>query len=623
MAGLFNDVVAFVARVDLLAALGREIGSSNKAQIQEGAVLSAAVSLAGLADAVKLPPGQAWIERELPAIDGSLNRAAELVANDGYDDYHRLGHDVITGLLGVDRQVMAAHIADASGLTTDGASEVLVVTAWVVVGHLADRYQHGESIEDLTNLLQLERHDLRQAGWDPWLDGTFADSREHHLDDEPTAAVTSSFGAAGAQAIGTPTSSPQDTRHLGSDPYSEVERLRPAERSKWPMVVGALLLLVVAAGAAALLLRSSEAGEQIANPDPASGSASTADDAASDGTDDGASDAAGDDDESSLSSTTTSTAVESDTTNTLDLTDAVDVPEVVEYSLGLSDPQNASDAGGTVDLSLNTVSGEVCYAFDITGVQTPYAAHIHIGPSAANGGITVDFGMVEQPDSGCLEVHPADVVAAASSPSARYIEAHDPSGAFSVRGQLQEANAVVPAPEAPVDLDGQAHAVIVDGGIVLRGTVADQQTMDAFVGSYADLDGTAIQVANEIGIEAGAEPPSDRVLIEDSVFFDFDSVEISDEADEVLVGIARVIAARPAWSVAALGHTDSSGSPFYNFSLSLRRAQVVQQALTDLGAPPLAVTTEAFGPLAPRADNETADGRAENRRIDFVVDTGS
>lgn len=620
MAVLFNDIVGFVARIDLLVALEKEVGPSSKPEIREGAVLSAAASLSGMADAVRLPSGRTWLERELPAVPGSLDRVADLVPG---DEPHRFGRHVITGLLGTDPERLAEEIAESSALTSDGALEVLTVTAWIAFSQLADRHQQGQDIESLIDLLKAEKHDFREGGWVPWLDSTLGESRKALDADRSPSGITPLTGTATkpateAKAVGTALSAKTafadgDGRPQDQDRYSDVEHLRPNERSRrLPLAAGLIVLLLVMAGAAALVLRSPDSGDGTASLDPAGASTSTTEGAAQGDTE-------GDTGGSTPSTTTVTSAEPTEETTTLDLTEQTELPEVVEYAVALGDPQGVSDAGGTLDLSLNTMSGEVCYLFDVSGIEAPYAAHLHIGPSAANGGITVDFGMVEQSDSGCVQAHPADVVAAVSSPSIRYVEAHDPSGAFTIRAQLEEGETGTPQPEPAAELDGRAHVVIIDGNVVLRGAVADQETLDGIVLSYRDLDGTTIQVIDEMRVEPGAEPPSDQVLIEDAVFFAFDSVEITDEANETLTGIATLMTARPDWALSVLGHTDSSGSPFYNFSLSLRRAQAVQQALIDLGAPQLAVTTEGFGPVVPRAGNETADGRAENRRIDFMI----
>lgn len=67
------------------------------------------------------------------------------------------------------------------------------------------------------------------------------------------------------------------------------------------------------------------------------------------------------------------------------------------------------------------------------------------------------------------------------------------------------------------------------------------------------------------------------------------------------------------------GHTDAQGDRDENVTLSLNRARAVVSGLVGLGVPAARVRAEGFGPDRPLATNETATGRAQNRRIEFRV----
>jgi len=68
------------------------------------------------------------------------------------------------------------------------------------------------------------------------------------------------------------------------------------------------------------------------------------------------------------------------------------------------------------------------------------------------------------------------------------------------------------------------------------------------------------------------------------------------------------------------GHTDSHGTDSTNLSLSQERAEAVRQyLLANMNLSAGAVEAIGFGEKAPIANNETADGRAKNRRIDVVI----
>ena len=67
------------------------------------------------------------------------------------------------------------------------------------------------------------------------------------------------------------------------------------------------------------------------------------------------------------------------------------------------------------------------------------------------------------------------------------------------------------------------------------------------------------------------------------------------------------------------GHTDSQGGAGYNQDLSQRRAQSVRDYLVTRGIAADRVTSQGFGLTRPIADNASAEGRANNRRVEIVV----
>jgi OOP family OmpA-OmpF porin len=65
------------------------------------------------------------------------------------------------------------------------------------------------------------------------------------------------------------------------------------------------------------------------------------------------------------------------------------------------------------------------------------------------------------------------------------------------------------------------------------------------------------------------------------------------------------------------GHTDSVGTDQYNLGLSRRRAETVQTYLVDHGVARSRITAEGMGESKPVASNDSADGRAQNRRVEL------
>jgi len=122
---------------------------------------------------------------------------------------------------------------------------------------------------------------------------------------------------------------------------------------------------------------------------------------------------------------------------------------------------------------------------------------------------------------------------------------------------------------------------------------------------------------------AQAPPPAPVVkqkIVLRAVHFDFDKAVIRPDAVPVLDEAVEVLKAQGGVAVIVEGHTDSVGSEAYNKKLSLRRADSVRRYLVKHGIPADRVTTEGFGESRPVASNDTADGRAQNRRVELRVE---
>jgi outer membrane protein OmpA-like peptidoglycan-associated protein len=72
-------------------------------------------------------------------------------------------------------------------------------------------------------------------------------------------------------------------------------------------------------------------------------------------------------------------------------------------------------------------------------------------------------------------------------------------------------------------------------------------------------------------------------------------------------------------SIKVIGHTDSQGTEAYNQALSERRASSVAAYLLQQGLAPSKLTSEGRGESQPLADNDTEEGRAENRRVELHI----
>ncbi len=104
------------------------------------------------------------------------------------------------------------------------------------------------------------------------------------------------------------------------------------------------------------------------------------------------------------------------------------------------------------------------------------------------------------------------------------------------------------------------------------------------------------------------------------VNFDFDRSEVKEQYLPEIERVARFMEQYPDRVVELEGHTDSRGTDAYNLGLSQRRAEAVMAELVGrFGISPSRVSAKGFGESQPIGSNDSAQGRAENRRVITVV----
>jgi len=106
-----------------------------------------------------------------------------------------------------------------------------------------------------------------------------------------------------------------------------------------------------------------------------------------------------------------------------------------------------------------------------------------------------------------------------------------------------------------------------------------------------------------------------------TIRFAFNSAELTDPYQESLGQVAHVLKTTTGSVVLIEGHTDSIGTAPYNLQLSQRRVKAVEKRLVDAyGVEPRRLRTAWQGEARPVADNDTADGRSQNRRVLIVLE---
>jgi OOP family OmpA-OmpF porin len=120
---------------------------------------------------------------------------------------------------------------------------------------------------------------------------------------------------------------------------------------------------------------------------------------------------------------------------------------------------------------------------------------------------------------------------------------------------------------------------------------------------------------------AGIEVAGDEWFVRGKVLFDLNRDTIKPEAAEILLQVADFLKKNERYVVEIQGNTDSTGALAWNMKLSEMRAEAVKAFLVRNGVAAGRLTTRGLGPNEPIAPNNTAEGRAMNRRVDFKPST--
>ncbi|WPN56837.1 MULTISPECIES: OmpA family protein [unclassified Pseudomonas] len=119
-----------------------------------------------------------------------------------------------------------------------------------------------------------------------------------------------------------------------------------------------------------------------------------------------------------------------------------------------------------------------------------------------------------------------------------------------------------------------------------------------------------------------AEPEaakSEVITLSSNVLFAYNKSNLTPEAHSQLDSLMAKLQSADVVSIKVVGHTDSQGSDAYNQKLSERRASSVAAYLLSQGLAPNKLTSEGRGESQPVADNDTEEGRAQNRRVELHI----
>ena len=143
-----------------------------------------------------------------------------------------------------------------------------------------------------------------------------------------------------------------------------------------------------------------------------------------------------------------------------------------------------------------------------------------------------------------------------------------------------------------------------------------------------DSSGNCVKVLGNIQApECGAPAPTEvvqqveEISLSADTFFAFDKSDLKPQGKEVIRQLAADVNSRGAnvQKITIVGNTDWVGTEQYNQGLSERRAASVANYMVENGVPAQMIEAYGVGESNPVATNETAEGRALNRRVDITI----
>ncbi len=153
-------------------------------------------------------------------------------------------------------------------------------------------------------------------------------------------------------------------------------------------------------------------------------------------------------------------------------------------------------------------------------------------------------------------------------------------------------------------------------GIILGAGVGG--AAGALIGHY--MDKQAREIADDLE-NAHVERVGEGIVVifDSGLLFDFDSYELRSETRQNLSELASSLQKYDDTKLNILGHTDNVGATGYNKTLSENRATAVENFLTHQGVDEDRLRILGYGETDPVADNDTEQGRQQNRRVEIVI----
>lgn len=142
----------------------------------------------------------------------------------------------------------------------------------------------------------------------------------------------------------------------------------------------------------------------------------------------------------------------------------------------------------------------------------------------------------------------------------------------------------------------------------------------AAIGDYMDQQEEAMRKElSGSGVEVVREGDNLRLIMPSNITFATNQASITTGFHDTLNTVANILNNYEKTLLSIEGHTDSSGSEKHNQTLSEKRAMSVKSYLVSQGVMGQRLSTKGFGELRPVASNESATGKAQNRRVEVQI----
>ncbi len=198
-----------------------------------------------------------------------------------------------------------------------------------------------------------------------------------------------------------------------------------------------------------------------------------------------------------------------------------------------------------------------------------------------------------------------------------------PKASLIADGETVSLRGQVPSADVKTKLVADANAAAGENVTVIDdltlGATAPASTASAATSAPASASASAPTAAPATPGPTGVAGAIARSVGARCNHFDSGSTELTPECERGLDAVAQALRASPDARLIIEGHTDNVGAREVNLRVSERRAKAVKAYLLSKGVDSHHAIAIGYGDTRPIADNSNSDGRAKNRRIEFVV----